>query len=281
MAAHIEAQPFTTRRPYFSAIRWTAIFGGLAAGIASYLLLALLGLAAGLTAVDPQAAEPVGAVPIATGIWTAVSMLIAAFIGGYVAARGSGLSRRTDGMLHGFVSWGATVVLFAWLTTTAVGSLLGGTFGILGQGLQGVAGAAGQTSTGQLEQLITGTQGGDVSRQDLQALQGALQDGNRQQALDIMVNRMGLSQERAQQVVDPALAVMGPGAGQQAEQMAEGAVSAVTAASWWLFIGMLLSLALSVWGGMLGARAISRRQPRQVPRSGGGTAYDTETGRSV
>lgn len=281
MAAHTEAQPFTTRRPYFSAIRWTAIFGGLAAGIASYLLLALLGLAAGLTAVDPQAAEPVGAVPIATGIWTAVSMLIAAFIGGYVAARGSGLSRRTDGMLHGFVSWGATVVLFAWLTTTAVGSLLGGTFGILGQGLQGVAGAAGQTSTGQLEQLITGTQGGDVSRQDLQALQGALQDGNRQQALDIMVNRMGLSQERAQQVVDPALAVMGPGAGQQAEQMAEGAVSAVTAASWWLFIGMLLSLALSVWGGMLGARAISRRQPRQVPRSGGGTAYDTETGRSV
>lgn len=276
MAAHIEAQRFTptTRRPYFSALRWTAIFGGLAAGAASYVLLALLGVAAGLTAVDPQAAEPVGSVPMMTGIWTAISMLIAAFIGGYVAARGSGLTRRSDGMLHGFVTWGATVLLFAWLATSTLGTLLGGTAGILGQGLQGAASGVQQGGgMAQLEQMITGTQGGDVSQQDMQALQQRLQAGDRQGAISIMVERMGFSQERAEQAVDPALAVMGPGAGQQAEQVAESAVGAVSAASWWLFIGMLLSLALAVWGGMLGARAGSRRQPHEAERTTRGTPY--------
>lgn len=277
MAAHIETQRFIApRRAYFSALRWTAIFGGLAAGAASYVLLALLGVAIGLTAVDPQAAEPVGAVPLTTGIWTAVSMLIAAFIGGYVAARGSGLTRRTDGMLHGFVTWGATVLLFAWMATTAVGALLGGTAGILGQGLQGAVGGAQQGGgLAQLQQMITGGQGGDISQQDMQALQQQIQAGDRQGAVSIMVERMGFTQERAEQAVDPALAVMGPGAGQQAEQMAEGAVGAVSAASWWLFIGMLLSLALAIWGGMLGARAGSRRQPHEAERSTrGGTAYN-------
>ena len=277
MAAHIETQRFTpTRRPYFSALRWTAIFGGLAAGAASYVLLALLGIAAGLTAVDPQATEPVGTVPMMTGIWTAISMLVAAFIGGYVAARGSGLTRRSDGMLHGFVTWGATVLLFAWLVTSALGTLLGGTASILGQGIQGAAGAAQEVGgIGQLQQIITGGgQGGDINQQDLQALQQELQAGDRQGAISIMVERMGFEQQRAEQAVDPALAVMGPGAGQQAEQVAESAVGTVSAASWWLFIGMLLSLALAVWGGMLGARASSRRQPHESERPARGTAYN-------
>src|SRR4051812_7722861 len=89
----LEARP--ARRPYFSAIRWGAIIAGLVSGTASYLLLALLGLAVGLTAVDPTSAEPIGRVPLATGIWTGVSLLISAFIGGYVAGRMSGLSRAT------------------------------------------------------------------------------------------------------------------------------------------------------------------------------------------
>jgi hypothetical protein len=111
--------------------------------MATFFLLALFGIAAGFTAIDPQAAEPVGSVPTFAGIWTAFSMLAGAFLGGYVAARMSGMSRRSDGILHGFVAWGVSTLFFVYLVTTGVGTLLGGTFAVLGQGLQAAAGAAG------------------------------------------------------------------------------------------------------------------------------------------
>lgn len=263
----MEAQQVTTtpRRSYFSWISWGAIFAGLVVGTASYILLTLLGIAAGLSAVEPQAAQPVGAVPVATGIWTGISLLIAAFVGGYVAARMSGLSRLTDGMFHGFVAWGITTLLFAYLTTTAMGSLLGGAFGMLGQSLRGaaqvVAGAP-SGAGGQLEALIKGgSTEGAITPESLQTLQQRLQAGDRQGAMDVMMNQMGFTQERANQVVDQALMLFGQGgqASQQARQAADQAVSALATASWWLFFGILLSMALGIWGGAIGARSTSHR----------------------
>lgn len=261
----IEAQQVTTvpRKSYFSWISWGAVFAGLVVGTASYLLLTLLGIAAGLSAVEPQAAQPVGAVPVATGIWTGISLLIAAFVGGYVAARMSGLSRLTDGMFHGFVAWGITTLLFAYLTTTAMGSLLGGAFSMLGQSLRGAAQVVtGAPGGGQLETLIKGDSGGgNITPEALRTLQDRLQAGDRQGAVDIMVNQMGFTQERANQVVDQALMLFGQGgqASQQARQAADQAVSALATASWWLFFGILLSMALGIWGGAIGARSTSHR----------------------
>src|SRR5512145_1445748 len=48
-------------------------------------------------------------------------MLIAAFVGGYVAARSAGLRRSTDGILHGVVWWGVTVLFFALVTGPVAG----------------------------------------------------------------------------------------------------------------------------------------------------------------
>lgn len=247
------------RRPYFSAIRWTAILGGLVAGLGSYMLLALLGLATGLTAVDPTATEPVGGVTMGMGIWTGLITLVAAFIGGYIAARMSGLARSSDGMLHGFVTWGASMVVFAWLATSAFAAVLGGTFTVLGQGLQAAGGAAGGGGVGaQFEQIITGSEGGQISAQDMQTVQQQLQAGNQQGAIDHMVNQMGFTEERANQVVQMAGPLMGA-TGQDAEQAAETALGAVTAASWWLFIGFALSLVAALVGGMLGIKAFANR----------------------
>lgn len=246
------------RRPYFSAIRWTAILGGLVAGLGSYMLLALLGLATGLTAIDPTAAEPVGGVTVGMGIWTGLITLVAAFIGGYIAARMSGLARSSDGMLHGFVTWSASMVVFAWLATSAFAAILGGTFSVLGQGLQAASGAAGGGVGAQLEQVITGSEGGEISSQDMQAVQQRLQAGNQQGAVDYMVNQMGFTEERANQVVQMAGPLMGAG-GEQAEQAAETALGAVTAASWWLFIGFALSLVAALIGGMMGIKAFANR----------------------
>lgn len=256
----IETQT-TTRRPYFSAIRWGAVFAGVVSGTASYLLLALLGIAVGLTAVDPNAAEPVGRVPLATGIWTGVSMLVGAFIGGYVAGHMSGLARSMDGMLHGFVSWGATTLLYVVLATTALGAVLGGTFRIISQGMQ-VAAPAMQEAGGQqgaldqLAALVTGNGQGQVDAQSLSAVQQALSEGDREAAVSIMVNDMGFERERATQIAN----TMGPMLSQQnVRQTASQATDVLTTTSWWLFIGLLLSLALGIAGGAAGVRANGNR----------------------
>ena len=248
-----------SRRPYFSAIRWGAVFAGVVSGTASYLLLALLGLAVGLTAVDPSAQEPVGAVPLATGIWTGVSMLVGAFIGGYVAGHMSGLARSMDGMLHGFVSWGATTLLDLMRATTAIGSLLGGTFSIISQGMQAaapaVAQSAGSGQQGVLDQLVAGS-GANVNAETLNSLREALAAGDRQTATNILVNDMGFDQETAGQTVDRIAPMFSQ---QNLQQTAAQATDVLTTTSWWLFIGLLLSLALGIIGGATGVRANGKR----------------------
>lgn len=277
MEAHvIESETAAARRPLMSQIRWTAVIAGLAVGLAVHLLLSLFGIAIGLTALEPEAGQPAGAVPMATGIWTGISMLIAAFIGGYVAARVSGLTRSTDGILHGFVAWATITVLFAYIATTAIGSIVGGTFGALGQGVSQAVGGAAQGGAGigqQLQSLIAGTEGAEINPDDMAAVQDRLQAGDRQGAVDIMVNRMGFTEERANQVADRGMSLVGPGAGQQLREAAGATVSALTAASWWLFVGLLLSLVVGLWGGLVGARAIGKRTmgdhsaERRVPPS--------------
>jgi hypothetical protein len=254
----IESRP--ARRPYFSAIRWGAVLAGVVSGTASYLLLALLGVAVGLTAVDPGAAEPVGAVPLGAGIWTGISMLVGAFIGGYVAGNMSGLSRLSDGMLHGFVSWGATTLLYAFITVSALGAVLGGTFSVLSSTVQGAAQAVPEGTQGnvmnQLAGMISGSGQGQVNAVTLSSLQEALKAGDRDRAMNIMTNNMGFTPERAQQTVDRAMPLFSQ---QNARGAAEQATEAMTAASWWLFIGLLLSLALGIAGGAAGVRATTNR----------------------
>lgn len=250
------------RRSYFSAIRWGAILAGVVSGTASYLLLTLLGVAVGLTAIDPNAAEPVGRVPLATGIWTGVSMLVGAFIGGYVAGHTSGLLRSSDGMLHGFVSWAVTTLLYGLLATSALGAILGGTFRILSDTVQTTAQAAAQSQGGgqnimdQIASRITGAGEGQINAQSLSAAQQALASGNREEAINIMVQDMGFTQERATQIADSMTPMLSQ---QNVRETADKATNVLAATSWWLFLGLLLSLALGILGGATGVRAASNR----------------------
>lgn len=271
----MEAQTLASRqsvrkRRYFPWISWGAIFGGIASGMATYLLLALLGIAAGLTALEPQAADPVGNVPLGALVWTGISMVLAAFVGGYVAARMSGLSRLADGIFHGLIAWGVSTLVFAYLITTSVGSMVGGAFGMIGQSLK-VAGGAAVTAGGaagaggnqaQLESLLKGgSTGGSIDKESLQAVQQNLQRGDRDGAINVMVTQMGFTNERARQVVDQGMMLFGQAQQlpEKARDVAASSVSGLAKASWGLFIGVLLSLALGVGGGAIGSRATIRR----------------------
>lgn len=258
------------KRNYFPLISWGAISGGLASGIGTYIMLALLGLAAGLTAINPQSAEPVGMVPMMTGIWTSVSLVLSAFVGGYVAARMSGLSRMADGILHGLVAWGASMLIFAFLVTTSIGSALGGAFSLVGQGAKAVAGGAAVTaggvakspsSQGQLESLLKGSAGGggDINTQSVANLKDRLSAGDRDGAIFVMTNQMGFTQERASQVVDQGMSLY-RNLPQQARDTASSAVSGLSKITWGIFFGVLLSMGLGVAGGVVGAKAADKRR---------------------
>jgi hypothetical protein len=122
-------------------ISWAAIFGGVILVVGVQLLLSMLAAGIGLGTVNVNAGSTPNASSfgIGAGIWWVVSSMIALGFGGYVAAWLAGIELRWDGVLHGLVTWGAATLLTIYLLSTAIGSLVGGGFSVLG----GVTAAAG------------------------------------------------------------------------------------------------------------------------------------------
>lgn len=117
-------------------ISWGAIIAGTVAALAVQLLLTLLGVSIGAWAIDPAAgSEGMEGIGLGAGIWALVSFIIALFCGGWIAGRMSGLGSKLDGLLEGFLVWGAVTVLTFTLLTTTIGGILGGAAGLAGNAL--------------------------------------------------------------------------------------------------------------------------------------------------
>ncbi len=128
-------------------VSWGAIFAGAVVAIIVQFLLNLLGLGIGLTTFEFASPDDSAAgFGMAQGIWAVISALIALFVGGWVAGRLAGMPRKTDGMLHGVVTWALTTLLGLYLLTTGVGRVVSGTTSMIGQGLdlagQGISSVA-------------------------------------------------------------------------------------------------------------------------------------------
>jgi hypothetical protein len=232
----VELTPASSRGQ-LSPLSWPAVFASLAVGISVMLLLTLAGVAVGVSIVEPGADGP-RAITMAAAAWQTLSMLIAAIVGGYVAARLSGLRRTADGVLHGAVSWGATTLLYAALATTALGTLTAGMFGLLAPATAGSAGAASAT-------------------------------GDRDQAQRTLES-IGLTAEQSRIVLEQ-LAGSTPS---QAAGLApvEEAADTVGTATGWLTATVLLSLLLSLVGGGIGTRGVRRGNRRMEQRATSATS---------
>ena len=122
-------------------ISWGAIFAGVVLSIAIQLVLGILGTGIGLSLVNPVEGTTPGATGfgIGAGLYWIVTTVIALGAGGYAAARVAGVHDRFDGLVHGLVVWGVTLILTLYLLTSAVGGIIGGAFRTVGA----VASAAG------------------------------------------------------------------------------------------------------------------------------------------
>lgn len=245
---------FSPGRPVFSAIRWGAILAGVAVGLSIQLLLTLLGVASGLATATVAGSEVGSSGPL---IWAALSMLISAFVGGYVAARMSGLKRRADGVLHGAVSWAVTTLLFAVLATSIGGALVGTVFSSMTQVAQAQAQAA--EGEGPLADFID-EQFGQLGDAVLERLQVYLQQGDRAQAVQLLTSAAGMDPQRAEEVVDQALILTGSpeAASAQSRREAESALEGASTAAWIVFGAVALGLLLGIGGGSVGVAGARR-----------------------
>lgn len=97
-------------------IRWGPIIAGIFVAIATQLILSALGTAIGLITTSSG---------VVTGIWTVVTLLIALFIGSWVAAAGCSPMNKKTAMLHGLILWATTLAVSAWLLASGVSGAFG------------------------------------------------------------------------------------------------------------------------------------------------------------
>jgi hypothetical protein len=105
-------------------IRWGPIIAGIFVAIATQLILSALGAAIGLS-IGAAGTNNAGAVGLGVGIWAIVSLLIALFLGSWVAAAGCSPMNKKTALLHGLILWATTLAISAWLLASGVSGAFG------------------------------------------------------------------------------------------------------------------------------------------------------------
>jgi hypothetical protein len=104
-------------------ISWSSIFAGALSAFGLFVLLSVLGVAAGLEVADDGTAPRFGA-QIASVI-TGLFVVLAFLSGGFIAAWTADVDEPESAILHGFLVWALFVVLLLALIAAGLGGGLG------------------------------------------------------------------------------------------------------------------------------------------------------------
>ena len=245
-------------------VSWGGIFGGVLSAVGLLLLLAALGVAIGISAVDPGETRA-STLGTGAGIWAGVSLLLALFLGGLVATRIGAISDRTTAFFEGALVWVVTVLLMGYLGTSGIGAVAGGVFNMLGGATQAVgsvmqAGSADVDLSGSADQMMQRLKDPNTAQQIAAAtgmprfeVEKALSEAARrvQQARDNPAQAAAEARERLAQLVDQAKS-------SGALQQKAGQIQRQTSRAAWITLGALL---LSLLAAVIGAMAGRRRAP--------------------
>lgn len=289
MAEVIERTGFNTVPGVPHRLSWGAIFGGTFVALGVWILLYSLGLALGLSSVDPSNPGSVRGAGIGTGIWSLIAPLIALFVGGLVAARTAGVVDKVGGALHGAVLWGLTTLAGVILMGMVLSTLMSAVFnvgktavGAAGTAIAGAASQGGQLgdlaqrfglnaddALGPVNQRLQAAGKPAVTADQLRAatkdvLNTAVQQGqlNRETLVGAIADNTKLSRQDAEDVAgrietqfNQAKAQVGQQAQQVGQQVQQGALKAADTTGrvfWGIFGALLLGLVSAVLGATLG-----------------------------
>jgi len=192
--------------------------------LVTQILLSVLGMAVGFSALEPAQQAPGSAFGWGAAIWAIVSLSIALLVGGYIAGRFAPTGSRANGAMNGALVWGLSLILGIYLVGTGMKALTSGVFSVVGQASQ--ASGATQSQIGQL------------------ARQAGVDTGQIQES----------AQQAAQKAGDAARSTGTSGTDEnaQARQTADRAADYAAAGSWVLLIGSIIGLGISSWAGAMG-----------------------------
>lgn len=145
-AAMAAGMPYAETRAalaYWSpdTIRWGPVWSGLLVTLGVYLVLVSIGIGSAFSGFNPALATYGKDVSVFLSIWTAASLIVAVFIGAWIAGRTGALLGMRAGWYQGTVVW-ALALLFSTLLVSSF------TFGLVG-GLSAVTSAARLTVPGE------------------------------------------------------------------------------------------------------------------------------------
>jgi uncharacterized membrane protein len=268
-----------------SRVRWNAIFAGVFIATTVGALLNLFGIGIGLTNLDLDP-DTISAISIGSIVWWAIAGTIAMFIGGWVTARLSNISNRTDSILNALTTWSLATVLGLLFVGTTAGMVISGTADLIGEGLSAAGQAASQVApvaassdsvgnavsqiNAQVEQLVdqassnikkNGGTVAEANQEFSQALNSYLnaddqnsQQQAQQQLASVMAKYTSLSKDQANQKIQKWQQLYQQ-AEQKAAQTTEQAGDVLGSVAIGGFAILLLGGFAAAFGGVLGGRS--------------------------
>ncbi len=274
-------------------INFRSVIGGTIVALGVWAMLLALGLAVGLTSIDPDDAGSLRGSGIFTGIWGLITPIVALFIGAMIAARSSGRMNRSGAAVHGAVVWGLTTVLAVWmlgrLTSTVVGGAVDAGKTAVAAGAEmvpsvGEASAAARSigidaeaALAPINARLRAEGKPQVTPVQLrgaasEVMNDAVRTGelDRETLVAALADRTALSRADAQEVagrIEAQVTRARERVGQVAGQVQRGALQAAETtgkALWFLFGALLLGLVAAILGGVAG---LTRAQLRHADRA--------------
>ncbi|MBE2271206.1 MAG: hypothetical protein IAE80_23430 [Anaerolinea sp.] len=207
-------------------VRWAPILAGLFTVLASLIFFAVLGFALGLESYDPNAANNQN-FGFGAGIYGIIAGLISFALGGFIAAKTAAVTGAGNAVLQSGMVWIVTIVLIVNFIGTGIGTILN------------VAGSAAATAVDVAGTVVGDAAGAVADDPNLQATaEGAAEDA----APAIQATAQALPGEVQQQIEDLT------------PEQIDQATSDVANAAWWTLLGLGVTAAATLLGGLLGMR---------------------------
>jgi hypothetical protein len=125
-----------------SRVNWPGVFVGLVAGVTLLITLGTLGVAVGAST-----ANSLGGLGIGAAIWTALTVLISAFMAGYTAVRAGNQGLASRGQFTGLVTGMLMTLALTLFLSNVVSGLVGTASSVLGSAATGAASAVSAAGT--------------------------------------------------------------------------------------------------------------------------------------
>jgi hypothetical protein len=246
-------------------ISWGGIWAGVLTVMGTLLFLTTLGLAIGISAVDPLNSDA-GTLGTGAAIWTGLSLLIALFVGGMAATRLGMVFDKAAGAFEGALVWVLSFLVILWLASSGVRLVASGISGLFSGVTQTISSATGgmdDLSSGDVNQMLSRLNDPQTAR-TLASATGMSEEEVRS-ALSGVAQRVEAARDNPQQAateVRQGTRELMDRARAQLPAVADRAQEGATRTAWITFGAMVISLLAAIAGAMLGRSSVEKRLVR-------------------